>query len=112
MEYWVVQTGPSSSDHLPFRPKTKQPQTLATSTGASPAAAYFVPFNKITRFEVNHMAKTLTLNDDELQLVVQLLERERGDLPAEIHHTDTSEYKEKLSKRLGTVNRLLNALKS
>jgi len=86
MEYWVVQTGPSSSDHLPFRPKTKQPQTLATSTGASPA--------------------------DELQLVVQLLERERGDLPAEIHHTDTSEYKEKLSKRLGTVNRLLNALKS
>jgi hypothetical protein len=58
------------------------------------------------------MKKTLTLDDDELQLILDLLERERGDLPAEIHHTDTSEYKEKLSRRLDTVNRLLNALKS
>ena len=58
------------------------------------------------------MTKTLTLQNEELQLIIELLESERSELPTEIHHTDTSEYKERLSIRLEIVNGLLEKLKS
>lgn len=46
----------------------------------------------------------------ELELVVELLVRERSELPAEIHHTRTSEVRDQLRQRLGTVERLLQRL--
>ena len=58
------------------------------------------------------MSKTVTLQDEELKLVVELLERERGDLPAEIHHTMTTEFKDGLTDRLEIVDRLLARLDS
>ena len=57
------------------------------------------------------MAHSVEFNDQELELVLELLERERSDLPAEIHHTMTSDYKDKLSRRLETVNGLLQRLR-
>ena len=57
------------------------------------------------------MARTITLNDEEWRLVVELLENERNELPAEIHHTDTTEYRAQLSQRLETVSQLLDALR-
>jgi hypothetical protein len=56
------------------------------------------------------MTKAVTLNDEEWQLVVELLESEQKQLPVEIHHTDSTEYKEGLSKRLAVVNKLLDIL--
>jgi hypothetical protein len=53
------------------------------------------------------MAKTITLNDNEWQLLVDLLQSERNQLPTEIHHTDSPEYKDGLSKRLQLVDKLL-----
>jgi hypothetical protein len=55
--------------------------------------------------------KTLSIDDEEWQLIVELLESERSELPGEIHHTDTSEYKGRLSKRLDVVNKLLATLR-
>lgn len=58
------------------------------------------------------MPKTPTLQDEELRIIVELLETERGELPGEIHHTDTSEYKEQLQKRLEIVEHLIEKLKA
>ena len=57
------------------------------------------------------MGKMLPLNDDEWQLVVELLESEQRELPMELHHTDSSDYKAKLSSRLKMVNQLLETLR-
>ncbi len=57
------------------------------------------------------MGKTLSLNDDQWQLVVELLESEQKELPAEIHHTDSADYKAKLHERLKMVNQLLDTLR-
>lgn len=50
-------------------------------------------------------------NPDELALLIELLERERRDLPAEIHHTSTSSVRDRLHRRLETVDRLLERLR-
>lgn len=50
-------------------------------------------------------------NPDELALLIELLERERQDLPAEIHHTSTSSVRDGLHRRLETVDRLLERLR-
>lgn len=51
------------------------------------------------------------LSRSEWELVVELLERERGDLPAEIRHTRTSNIREELRQRLKTVEGLLEKLR-
>ena len=51
--------------------------------------------------------KQLTLLKDEWELVLELLERERKELHAEIHQTDSRDYRAKLSQRLDLVDRLL-----
>jgi hypothetical protein len=43
--------------------------------------------------------------------VVQLLERECRDLPLEIHHTATKEYRQLLRGRLSRVEALLDRLR-
>lgn len=52
-----------------------------------------------------------TLSEREWALVVELLERERGDLPAEIHHTRTASVRQELRERLEMVNELLRRLR-
>jgi hypothetical protein len=51
--------------------------------------------------------KQLTLAKDEWELVLELLEREHKELHAEIHQTDSRDYRAKLSQRLDLVDRLL-----
>jgi hypothetical protein len=57
------------------------------------------------------MGRTVTLNDEEWQLIIDLLEREQKELPAEIHHTDSFDYRAHVSKRLESVNKLLETLR-
>ena len=49
----------------------------------------------------------LMLTDEESDLLVDLLERERSDLPIEIRHTRSSAYRGELKKREALVDRLL-----
>ena len=51
------------------------------------------------------------LSDGEWALVVELLERERGELPAELHHTRTTTMREQLRLRLDMVDSLLRRLR-
>ncbi len=53
---------------------------------------------------------TPTLNREELDLIIELLERERAELPAEIHRTRTCEVRDALRRKLDMVNRLLARL--
>jgi hypothetical protein len=62
-------------------------------------------------FEVITMKKHVALENDEWQLIIDLLEEEQKELPAEIHHTDTMEYKERLLNRREIVDKLLGALR-
>ncbi len=50
------------------------------------------------------------LSDAEWQLVIELLERERSDLPAEIRHTRTSTMRQELHDRLELVRELVHRL--
>ena len=53
----------------------------------------------------------ITLTDEEKMLLLELLERERGDLPAEIHHTRTSAVRDELHTRVRKVEQLLAKLR-
>ena len=57
------------------------------------------------------MPTTPAWTDEEIQLVLDLLQTERRELPPEIHHTDTARVKEDLEKRLQLVNALIEKLK-
>lgn len=50
------------------------------------------------------------LSNTEWGLVVELLERERANLPIEIHHTATRNFRDQLKKRLESVEALLSRL--
>lgn len=50
------------------------------------------------------------LSDAEWALVIELLERERHELPAEIHHTKTSALRDALRRRRAAVDQLLDRL--
>jgi hypothetical protein len=51
------------------------------------------------------------LSDEEWDLVVELLECERNELPVEIHHTRSSSVREDLQRRADIVRRLLERLR-
>lgn len=51
------------------------------------------------------------LSAEEWALVVELLERERHELPSEIHHTRVASYRKELHEREALVDRLLKRLK-
>jgi hypothetical protein len=51
-----------------------------------------------------------TLAKEEWDLVVELVEREHKELHAEIHQTDSRDYRAKISQRLELVDRVLKAL--
>jgi hypothetical protein len=52
-----------------------------------------------------------TLTDAEWELIIELLEHERGELPAEIRHTDTTDVRQRLQHRLELVTGLLSRLR-
>ena len=51
------------------------------------------------------------LSDAEWMLVLELLEHERAELPAEIHHTRTSAVRDELHRRLEMVESLIRRLR-
>lgn len=53
---------------------------------------------------------TPVFSREELDLIVELLERERAELPAEIHRTRTCEVRDQLRRRLEMINQLLERL--
>lgn len=53
------------------------------------------------------MSTQVTFSDRERELIVELLEREHGFLPHEIHHTDSREFRASLEQRLEVVGELL-----
>ena len=53
------------------------------------------------------MSTQVTFSDRERELIVELLEREHGFLPHEIHHTDSREFRISLEERLEVVSGLL-----
>jgi hypothetical protein len=52
----------------------------------------------------------LQLTDAEWALIIELLQRERSELPPEIHHTRTMDVREDLHRRLELVENLLAKL--
>jgi hypothetical protein len=58
-----------------------------------------------------NMKNPPTLTDEEWQLILELLERERSELPPEIHHTDTTEVLAALRQRLEKVERLIGRIR-
>ncbi len=52
------------------------------------------------------------LSEAEWDLIVELLERERSDLPVEIHHTRSSSVRSKLHERAEMVQNLLARLRA
>jgi hypothetical protein len=51
-----------------------------------------------------------TVAKEEWDLVIELVEREQKELHAEIHQTDSRDYRAKISQRLDLVDRLLKVL--
>ena len=52
------------------------------------------------------------LTEAEWNLILQLLARERRDLPIEIHHTSTRKYRDELRERLRMIEQMLERLES
>jgi len=52
------------------------------------------------------------LEDAELDVVVDLLQRELRALPVEIHHTYSNDYREQLRSRLRLLEELLRRLQA
>jgi hypothetical protein len=52
------------------------------------------------------------LSDEEWALIVELLERERSELPVEIHHTRSSSVRTELQQRAEMVRGLLSRLRT
>jgi uncharacterized tellurite resistance protein B-like protein len=51
-----------------------------------------------------------SLTKEQWDLVIELVEREQKELHAEIHQTDSHDYRAKLSQRLDLVDRLLKVV--
>ncbi|HYM13231.1 MAG TPA: hypothetical protein VEU62_20995 [Bryobacterales bacterium] len=57
------------------------------------------------------METQLSLSEAEWELVIELLEGERRELPSEIRHTDATNVHAELKRRLEMVDRLLERLR-
>ena len=56
------------------------------------------------------MNKQPKLSEAEWELVIDLLQEEHDELPAEIHHCDVTSYREELQHRHAMVKNLLERL--
>lgn len=54
---------------------------------------------------------SVELTRDQVRLLLELLEREHGELPIEIHHTFHREYRAELKARRAMVDQLLATLR-
>jgi hypothetical protein len=54
--------------------------------------------------------RTLTFNDNERTLLIEMLETELAKLPHEIHQTDRREYRDMLEEKQSTLQQLLKRL--
>jgi hypothetical protein len=52
------------------------------------------------------------LSEEEWALVIELLQRERGELPVEVHHTRNSRVRGDLQRRAHMVQELLDRLRA
>jgi hypothetical protein len=52
-----------------------------------------------------------TLSDDERELLIELLECERSELPVELHHSRNATIRTELQERAELVRRLLGRLR-
>jgi hypothetical protein len=59
---------------------------------------------------MNAMSQQPGLSEAEWALVVELLQREYHDLPAEIHHTRVASFREELRRREAMIKSLLERL--
>jgi hypothetical protein len=57
------------------------------------------------------MADQPKLSEEEWALVIELLERERSELPVEVHHTRNSRFRGALQQRAQMVHELLHRLR-
>lgn len=53
------------------------------------------------------MSSQPVLVPEEWEIIIELLESERGSLPAEIHHADRAEIREELRQRLALLDGLI-----
>jgi hypothetical protein len=56
------------------------------------------------------MNNCLTLTNEEWEIVQDLLERERRELPSEVRHTDKRDYRHKLEARLDMVESMIKRI--
>lgn len=56
------------------------------------------------------MEQRTSFSEQEIELLVDLLRREREELPAQIHHTDSHDLRERFRQRQQTVESLLERL--
>jgi hypothetical protein len=52
----------------------------------------------------------ITLSAEERDIVLELLDRERTNLPVEIHHTRTAKFRDHLRHRLSIIDALFDRL--
>jgi hypothetical protein len=55
-------------------------------------------------------SKRPSLSDSDVELILELLESERANLPSEIRRTNSPKYQDRLRRRLGRIDRLVTAL--
>jgi hypothetical protein len=55
-------------------------------------------------------SSSLTLSSEERVILIELLDRERTNLPVEIHHTRTGKFRDLLKHRLEMVDAILERL--
>ncbi len=58
------------------------------------------------------MLRELSWSERDWDLVVELLERENNELPSEIRHTSTSEYRDTLRARRVRIKRMLDEIRA
>jgi hypothetical protein len=61
-------------------------------------------------FERNTGMHTLTFNDKERTLVIEVLEAHLASLPHEIHQTDNRAYRDMLEEKKGALEQLVKRL--
>lgn len=88
---------------------------LSSQKGSMPRQKTVYPLSSPAIMEVDMeqvgVNEQISLTGDEKSLIVELLERERRELPAEIHHTRTPAVRDELHNRVRRIEQLLAKLR-
>ena len=60
---------------------------------------------------MNVLAEPVVLNEEEREILVELLDRERSSLAVEIHHSRTAKFRDGLRHRFDVITTLMPRLK-